>query len=232
MPVRAITKHLQSYGRDKFLYRSMIGGDPPEGYPEDGAWYHSDEEWSVDSNGRDEEVFEHPLPEDTISDPPGHHDVHKQFEDALRTVEELQEIAQDSENRTNGDTDEADFADSTVEALELLYSQASHAVYPGSTVSLISAVVVIMTLCTTHGVSNAFVTELLHYLSEELLPEGNVLPAKHYSAKRMLQALGLAYNVIHACPAGCVLFRGEHEACESCPRCGKSRYREGSVCLL
>lgn len=211
----------------------MIGGDPSEGYPEDGAWYHSDEEWTVDNtDGRNEEVFEHLEPEDAGDDPPGHHDVHKQFEDALRTAEELQEIAQDSENRPNDDTDEADFADSTVEALELLYSEASHPVYAGSSVSLISAVVVIMTLCTTHGVSNAFVTELLHYLSGELLPKGNVLPAKHYKAKIMLQALGLAYNVIHACPAGCVLFRGEHADCESCPRCGKSRYREGTLCHL
>jgi hypothetical protein len=77
-------------------------------------------------------------------------------------------------------------------------------------------------------VSNDFVTELLHYLSEELLPEGNVLLASHYKAKRMLQALGLAYNVIHACPSGCVLFRGEHIDKESCPICGKMRYREGT----
>ena len=88
--------------------------------------------------------------------------------------------------------------------------------------------VVLMILWTTHGVSNAFATKLLHYLLGELLPKGNVLPAKHYTAKKMLQTLGLAYNIIHACPSGCVLFRGEHKDLESCPQCGKSRYREGT----
>ena len=195
---------------------------------EHGAWYYSDEEWTVDNQGCDDQYFEMPVPDEVDYDPCGHHDVQKQFEDALRTVEELQEMTQDSENMPNEDIDDTEFADSTIEALELLYSQASHLVYPGSSVSLISAVVVLMTLCTTHGVSNAFVTELLHYLSGELLPKGNVMPAKHYTTKRMLQALGLAYNIIHACPSGCVLFRGEHKDLESCPQCGKNRYREGT----
>lgn len=228
----AITTHLNSYGRDPFLFRSMIGGDPPGGYPEDGAWYYSDDDWTLENEGRPQEDFQNPVPEDKDLDldQDGQHDVHKLFEDALRTAEELEEIAHGDEVMHQEDIGDTEFADSTIEALELLYSEASHPLYPGSTVSLISAVVVIMTLCSTHGVSNAFVTELLHYLSEELLPKGDVLPAKHYTAKRMLQALGLSYNIIHACPAGCVLFRGEHQDCKSCPHCGKSRYREGTVC--
>ena len=135
-------------------------------------------------------------------------------------------MTQDSDNMPNEDIDETKFADTTIEALELLYSQASHPVYPGSSVGLISAVVVLMTLCTTHGVSNTFATGLLHYLSRELLPKENVLPAKHYTTKGVLQALGLAYNIIHACPPGCVLFCGEHKDLKSCPQCGKNRYQE------
>ena len=232
MPVRATTRHLNSYGRDKFLNRSMIGGDPPGGYPEHGAWYYSDEEWTTETEGGNEEDFERFPSEDTDAQINGHHHVQQQFQDALRTAEELQEMTREAENIANDDEHPPELPDYTIEALELLSTQASRPLYPGSSVSLISAVVVLMTLCTTHGVSNDFVTELLHYLSEELLPEGNVLPASHYKAKRMLQALGLAYNVIHACPSGCVLFRGEHIDLESCPICGKRRYREGTKTAL
>ena len=145
LPVCAITMHLKSYGRDQFLYRSMIGGDPPEGYPEHGAWYYSDEEWTVDNQCCDGQYFDMPVPDDADRDPCGHHDVQKQFEDALQTAEELQEMTQDYENMPNEDIDETKFADTTIEVLELLHSQASHPVYPGSSVSLISVVVVLTT---------------------------------------------------------------------------------------
>jgi hypothetical protein len=90
--------------------------------------------------------------------------VQQQFEDALRTAEELQEMTRDDENIAIDDEHPPELPDYTIEALELLSAQATRPVYPGSSVSLISAVVVLMTLCTTHGVSNDFVTELLHYL--------------------------------------------------------------------
>lgn len=169
----------------------MIGGDPPGGYPEHGAWYYIDEEWTADNEGGNEEDFEVFPPEDTDAQINGHHHVQQQFQDALQTAEELQEMTRDAENIANDDEHTPESTDYTIEALELLSAQASRPLYPRSSVSLISAVVVLMTLCTTYGVSNDFVTELLHYLSEELLPEGNVLPASHYKAKRMLQALGL-----------------------------------------
>jgi hypothetical protein len=164
----------------------MIGGDPPGGYPEHGAWYYSDEEWTADTERGNEEDFEQFPTEDTDAEINGDHLVQQQFQDALRTAEELHEMTRDAEKIANDDDQFPDLPDHTIEVLELLSAQASRPLYPGSSVSLISAVVVLMTLCTTHGVSNDFVTELLHYLSEELLPEGNVLPASHYKAKRML----------------------------------------------
>lgn len=101
---------------------------------------------------------------------------------------------------------ETELLECTIEALELLYAEASHSVSPRSSVSLISAMVVLMTLWCTHGVSNTFVDELLYYVSIELLPTENVLPKNHYIAKKMLQVLGLSYNIIYAYPLGCVLF--------------------------
>lgn len=50
-----------------------------------------------------EEEFEEFSPKDTDCEPQGHHDVQQQFEDALRTPKELQEMIRDSENMSNDD---------------------------------------------------------------------------------------------------------------------------------
>jgi hypothetical protein len=45
--------------------------------------------------------------------------------------------------------------------------------------------------------------------------------------------LGLNYNVIHACPSGCILYRNEYKDLESYPkpRCGFSRFIPTSTCI-
>src|SRR5664279_3031598 len=58
------------------------------------------------------------------------------------------------------------------------------------------------------------------------LPEGHVLPSSFYTAKKILRALNMPYEQIHACPLGCVLFRKEHEDAAYCPKCKSSRYVE------
>lgn len=99
-----------------------------------------------------------------------------------------------------------------------------------SSVSVISAVVVLMTMCTTHGVSNAFTDELLKYLSTSLLPSDNSLLTSFYHAKNKIRKMGLNYHSIHYCPVGHVLFRGEYEDLQECPQsgCGLSRWVPGS----
>jgi hypothetical protein len=98
----------------------MIGGDPPGGYPEHGAWYYSDEEWTADTEGNNEEDFEQFPPEDTDCEKNGHHHIQQQFEDALRTAEELQEMTRDSEKMATDDEHPPELPDCTIEALELL----------------------------------------------------------------------------------------------------------------
>jgi len=43
-----------------------------------------------------------------------------------------------------------------------------------------------------------------------LLPDGHILPRNMYEAKKLLGALKMPYELIHACPNGCILFRKEH----------------------
>ena len=97
--------------------------------------------------------------------------------------------------------------------------------YEGSALSMLCATLLIVNCCKTHGVSNMFINELLMLLSMSILPQGNCLPKTEYEASKILRKLGLAYNLIHACPKGCCLFKGDLEDVEKCPVCDNDRYR-------
>ena len=97
--------------------------------------------------------------------------------------------------------------------------------YEGATLSMLCATLLIMNCCKTHGVSNMFMNELLMLLSMSILPIGNCLPKTEYEATKFLRRLGLAYNMIHACPNGCCLFKGDLEDDKNCPVCEADRYR-------
>jgi len=61
----------------------------------------------------------------------------------------------------------------------------------------------------------------------EMLPEGHELPKNEYTSQKLLRALKMDYESIHACPNGCVLFRGEDlESATHCPKCKASRFVE------
>ncbi|TVU11069.1 hypothetical protein EJB05_44631, partial [Eragrostis curvula] len=59
-----------------------------------------------------------------------------------------------------------------------------------------------------------------------MLPEGHILPKNMYESQKLLRALKMPYEKIHACPKGCVLFRKEHAEALYCPKCSSSRYLE------
>jgi hypothetical protein len=59
-----------------------------------------------------------------------------------------------------------------------------------------------------------------------LLPKGHILPTNLYESQKLLCALKMPYEQIHACPNGCVLFRKDHEGATHCPKCKSSRYLE------
>jgi hypothetical protein len=44
-----------------------------------------------------------------------------------------------------------------------------------------------------------------------LLPEDHVMSKSMYEAQKLLRALNLMYEHIHACPKGCVIFRKEYD---------------------
>jgi hypothetical protein len=59
-----------------------------------------------------------------------------------------------------------------------------------------------------------------------LLQEDHVLPKSMYEAQKLLHALKMTYEQIHACPKGCVLFRKEYAEAKYCPKYKSSRFME------
>ena len=53
----------------------------------------------------------------------------------------------------------------------------------------------------------------------------NEMPLSMYEAKKTLNALGMEYEKIHACPNDCMLYRNELRDASSCPTCGMSRWK-------
>ena len=171
----------------------------------------------------------------------GGHESQSNAEDAFGGSEEHVEQGEDSsEASTEEDWASAGDISSDGDDVEDLLGQIPHdrmgsnpeidiaatlPLYEGSTLSMLCATLLIVNCCKTHGVSNTFMNELLMLLSMSILPVGNCLPKTEYEASKILRKLGLAYNMIHACPKGCCLFKGDLEDAEKCPVCDLDRYR-------
>jgi hypothetical protein len=89
-----------------------------------------------------------------------YHDVDQMFRDAIDLSERMHEDAVQETSPTRRQSFHAcDPEEGNIRRLEQLYDQASVPLYNGSSVSTISAVVVLMNMCTTHGsygTSNTF----------------------------------------------------------------------------
>ncbi|XP_072151358.1 uncharacterized protein [Setaria viridis] len=59
-----------------------------------------------------------------------------------------------------------------------------------------------------------------------LFLDGHILPKSMYEAQKLLRALKMPYEQIHACLKGCILFRKEHAEAKYCVKCESSRFLE------
>jgi hypothetical protein len=59
-----------------------------------------------------------------------------------------------------------------------------------------------------------------------LLLEDHVLPKSMYEAQKLLHALKMTYEQIHACLKGCMLFRKEYTEAKYYSKCKSSRFME------
>ena len=137
----------------------------------------------------------------------------------------------DGENNESGDEDDEepmgdlgieDDKDDAPHDLE----EAIQELYDGAKSFVLAATILIMTLCTIHGVNNKFADAVFVFFRLHLLPGENRLPKNYHAAKSLIRKLGLNYNTIHTCVGGCVLFRGPLENVVRCPKCNAPRYKD------
>ncbi|KAL3678077.1 hypothetical protein R1sor_021033 [Riccia sorocarpa] len=120
-----------------------------------------------------------------------------------------------------------------------LHDDAHTPLYHGAKVSKLTAVLLLTNLQQKYNVPNVFMDGLFGLLKTKILPEGNQMPDKRSSAKRMLSTIGLDYQCIHACPNDCYLYRDIPDDTaprqtrintqKNCPICGTSRYRADTM---
>ncbi|CAM6113023.1 unnamed protein product [Calypogeia fissa] len=97
--------------------------------------------------------------------------------------------------------------------------------YAGSSQTDFDASLSILELQVQHGWTEASVKDLLKVLDSKFLPEDNHLPTSVYHVKKKVQQYVLDYEIIHAGPKDCILFRGEHKDLHQCPECQSMRYK-------
>ena len=66
------------------------------------------------------------------------------------------------------------------------------------------------------------------YLAKSFYHNPTRVPKIEREATSILKSLGLSYNIIHACPNGCALFKGPSGKELSCPMCGAHIYYKTS----
>ncbi|RVW64870.1 hypothetical protein CK203_066167 [Vitis vinifera] len=88
----------------------------------------------------------------------------------------------------------------------------------------LSALVKLYNVKARYGWSDKSFSNLLQILGDMLLVN-NEMPLSMYEAKKTLNALGMEYKKIHACPNDCILYRNELNDASSCPTCGMSKWK-------
>ena len=179
--VRTIQMHLRAFQRNPFLMHSMVGGNPQGGYPEDGIWIRDQVEPVPNMNVFDDADM-HIKYQDHL-DP--YHDIQQQLHDTFDLGDRLQEetphVFEDGVQEDNYTDDVMPDLDN----LDALYWEGTKPVYGGTNVSTISASIILINMVVIHNINNAYVDELLKYLTTMLLPRENCLPKSHYEAKKI-----------------------------------------------
>ena len=130
-----------------------------------------------------------------------------------------------------GDFQEAQFGEGleepedTAKAFYDMMSSAQKPLHEKTMVSQLDAIGRLMGFKSQYSLSRDAFDGMLAILGT-LLPEGHILPKNTYESQKLLRALKMSYEQIHACPKGCVLFRKDHEKATHCPKCKASRYVE------
>ena len=123
------------------------------------------------------------------------------------------------------DEREKEEMEAATKAFYEMMNSAQKPIYDRSSVSELDAIGRLMALKSELNISQDGFDKMLIMIGT-LLPEGHILPKSMYDSQKLLRALKITYEQIHACPKGCVLFWKEHVDAKYCAKCESSRYLE------
>jgi hypothetical protein len=113
----------------------------------------------------------------------------------------------------------------TAKAFYDMFDAAQKPLHGQTKVSQLDAIGRVMAFKSQYNMSRDAFDGLLTVIGS-LLPDDHVLPKSMYEAQKLLRALKMTYEQIHACPKGCVLFRKEYTKAKYCSKCKSSRFME------
>ena len=117
------------------------------------------------------------------------------------------------------------YTTSELARLKQFFEDSKKPLYPSChKYSCLSGDLKLLQLKAHHGWTDKSFKQLLDLL-KDMLPEGNQVAGSVYEAKKIICPLGLEVERIHACKNSCVLFRGEYEDLDNCPKCGFGRFK-------
>lgn len=136
--------------------------------------------------------------------------------------DEYDELIEDHRRGTYLDEDTRERDD--VHDFENLLKASQRGLYPGckSSDTLLSFVIKVLHVKVESGCSNKSFDKILQ-IFKDFLPEGHVVPASVYEAKKLLRDLGMGYKNIDACKHNCVLYWKENAQLDKCPECEEPR---------
>jgi hypothetical protein len=118
-----------------------------------------------------------------------------------------------------------DESEPTTKAFYDIFYAAQKPLHGQTKVSQLDAIGCVMAFKSQYSMSRDTFDGLLTVIGS-LVPEDHVLPKSMDEAQKLLHALKMTYEKIHACPKGCVVFRKEYMAAKYCPKCKSSRFME------
>jgi len=124
-----------------------------------------------------------------------------------------------------GSVEQEQEPEKSAKAFYAMLEAAQQPLHRRTKVSKLDAIACLMAVKSQFSWSRESFDHLLAVI-DTLLPDDHVLPKNMYESQKIFRSLKMSYEQIHACPNGCILFRGAHADDKYCPKCQSSRYME------
>ncbi len=104
--------------------------------------------------------------------------------------------------------------------------------FPGSPLSVVQAIAILLAWFTSFPISKEAFSRLLFLMHTFLLPSGNALPASYSAAVSLIRSFLLPVHDYHCCVNDCVIYRNTgtslYKDLTECPVCEEPRYHPGT----